>query len=137
MLGLPPKSNMSIPEYSQWNSGFALSQSMYSQQNPLQLGSSAFVDSFFSSGSGSTIPHHSMHQSTQPSRSFEYSNFGGLGNLSNPGSLLTSPTTEASSGSLGAIGGNRHLQQQQQYHFQQSGYSAMKDNDKSNFNKFM
>ncbi|KAI7822609.1 hypothetical protein BC939DRAFT_453767 [Gamsiella multidivaricata] len=123
--GLLSDSKGSVSEYSQWNSGFALEQAMYPssrQQRQRQVGSSAFVDSFF--GSDARIPtspysqHLQSHQQqqqqqhSQPLPPFEYSNFGGLGGHSNtsPGESLTSPTASAF-GAIGAIGSSRHQHQ--------------------------
>ncbi|KAF9116600.1 hypothetical protein BGX27_001009 [Mortierella sp. AM989] len=105
--GLLSESNGGGSEYSQWNSGFALGQTVYPrQQQQQQVGSSAFVDSFFGSGSG-VIPspynqHLLAHQHSQPLSPFDFSGFGGLGGSAgsggsahgstNPNASLTSPT---------------------------------------------
>ncbi|KAG0015555.1 Tudor domain-containing protein 7 [Entomortierella chlamydospora] len=80
--GLLSDPNGSVSEYSQWNSGFALDQTVYPrQQQQQQVGSSAFVDSFFGSSVGvATSPysqHLLAHQHSQPLSSFEFSGFGG------------------------------------------------------------
>ncbi|KAF9918891.1 Tudor domain-containing protein 7, partial [Linnemannia zychae] len=71
-----------VLEYSQWNSGFTLEQTMYPtssrQQGTL---SSSFVDNFFGSqsrsGSSPYNQHAQLHQ--QPLSPFDYSPFGSLG----------------------------------------------------------
>ncbi|KAG0262391.1 Tudor domain-containing protein 7, partial [Linnemannia exigua] len=104
-----------VSEYSQWNSGFALEQTMYPttsrQQGPTS--SSSFVDSFFGSQSRSGSSPYSQHAqlSQQPLSSFDYSPFGGLGGggvgaVGNHNSH-TSPALSSSSLSS-VIGSNTH-----------------------------
>lgn len=110
---LDPKEGIS--EYSQWNSGFTLNQTMYSSSRQQgQTGSSAFMNSFFGSDVRTGTLPYGQHLQTphplgvQPLSPFEYSSFSGLGGPSSTGSgtSLASPTSP-SFGSIGAIGGSR------------------------------
>ncbi|KAF9363736.1 Tudor domain-containing protein 7 [Mortierella sp. NVP85] len=114
---LDPKEGIS--EYSQWNSGFTLNQTMYSSSRQQgQTGSSTFMNSFFGSDVRTGTSPYSQHLQTphplsvQPLSPFEYSSFSGLGGPSGtgPGTSLASPTSP-SFGSIGAIGGSRSQHQ--------------------------
>ncbi|KAF9135479.1 Tudor domain-containing protein 7 [Mortierella sp. 14UC] len=95
-----------VSEYSQWNSGFALEQTMYPttsrQQGPTS--SSSFVDSFFGSQARTGSSPYNQHAqlSQQPLSPFDYSPFGSLGGSSGGGAggavgSHTSPALSSSS----------------------------------------
>ncbi|KAH7054152.1 hypothetical protein BKA57DRAFT_455480 [Linnemannia elongata] len=102
-----------VSEYSQWNSGFALEQTMYPATTRQQGAgsSSSFVDSFFGSQARSGSSPYNQHAQLQqqPLSPFEYSPFGGLGGSG--GVSHTSPALSSSSlsnviGSHGSRGGS-------------------------------
>ncbi|KAF9549996.1 Tudor domain-containing protein 7 [Mortierella hygrophila] len=115
--GLSDSKGGGVSEYSQWNSGFALEQTMYPTTTRQQGGgpSSSFVDSFFGSQARSGSSPYNQHAQLQqqPMSPFDYSPFGGLGGSGGvPGGVShTSPALSSSSlsnviGSHGSRGGN-------------------------------
>ncbi|KAG0258873.1 Tudor domain-containing protein 7 [Mortierella polycephala] len=104
-----------VSEYSQWNSGFALDQTMYPSSRQQPGSSSAFMDSFFGSATrGASSPYNLQQQhgpqgSQQPLSPFDYSNFGGISSShpSHGPSPVTSPLS-STFGSIGPIGSSRH-----------------------------
>ncbi|KAF9108185.1 Tudor domain-containing protein 7 [Mortierella sp. GBA35] len=99
-----------VSEYSQWNSGFALEQTMYPASSRQQGGpSSSFVDSFFGSQArtaSSPYNQHAQLQQQQPLSPFDYSPFGGLGGVGASHNSHTSPLL--SSSSLSHVIGNNN-----------------------------
>ncbi|KAF9145255.1 Tudor domain-containing protein 7 [Mortierella sp. GBA39] len=115
--GLSDSKGGGVSEYSQWNSGFALEQTMYPTTTRQQGGgpSSSFVDSFFGSQARSGSSPYNQHAQLQqqPMSPFDYSPFGGLGGSGGvaAGVSHTSPALSSSSlsnviGSHGSRGGN-------------------------------